>query len=499
LTTAELIQFLDPREVSGPKSEITGELCQDSRQVSDGDVFIAVKGMRTDGHNYINQALKAGASAIICERIPDDISTAKAQLIKVEDTKKILPELAQTYYNEPAKELIITGITGTNGKTTVTTLVYQILQNLGIPAALLGTVYQYIGDQKISSRLTTSDPVSLAKSMRNMVDTGAEHLVMEVSSHALDQGRVAGIPFRCAGFTNLTHDHLDYHGSMEAYADAKKILFDNLDAEAVAIINADDSYASHMIKNCNARIINFGFGADETDVPCEIISQNIFGTKIKVGDTRLQTSLVGRFNAYNAVQAYLTVKNLGYAPDAVASALAHANGAEGRLERVALDQSTPQPLIVVDYAHTPDALYNVLSTLKELKGDDNKLYVVFGAGGDRDRSKRPKMAEIAEKLADRVILTSDNPRFEEPEDIIEGIKEGFSNEENITVLVDRKEAIRAAVKSAQPDDIIAVTGKGHETYQEIKGKRIDFDDRKIARQALEERFNQNAKTGREVT
>lgn len=495
---SEIISFCNPVKVVGNYRGSADTITQDSRKVSAGDVFIAVRGHQTDGHQYIGQAIKNGARLIICEKLPEHTPTGNHTFIQVEGTRQLLGPLAQHINGNPAKKLKLIGVTGTNGKTTVTTLVYQVLQSLGTPASLLGTVYSYILSEKNPSRLTTSDPVGLAQKMVKMVQAGSTHLVMEVSSHALDQMRVKGLEFDVTAFTNLTHDHLDYHGSFEAYANAKKKLFDNLDESAVAIINSDDERSAYMTQDSVATVKTFGFNTTGSNYPCKIHSQTIFGTKVEVENTIIQSPLVGIFNAYNVAQAYLIVRSLGFSSDVVAHALAHVQGAEGRMERVAVETESPQPLVVVDYAHTPDALENVLATLRGVKKETQSLHLIFGAGGNRDRSKRPEMAAIAEKRADVIYLTSDNPRDESPEDIINEIETGFSGNAAYSKEVDRRRAIEKAILAASSDDIVLITGKGHETYQEIKGVRYDFDDRKIARHALNKKLNIHSNSG-EVT
>jgi len=498
LEISELITYCDPVEVSGPKPEILGDLVLNSSEVTlgGGDVFIALKGHSTDGHKYIGQALASGASTIICEYIPEDINTESACFIEVQNTRKLAGPLAQKFAGNPAKELIITGITGTNGKTTVATLVHQVLRELGIASSLSGTVHTAIGDSIHKSRLTTADPVSLAHTMKEMVESGSTHLAMEVSSHALNQLRVKGVEFDYAAFTNLSHDHLDYHGTLEEYARAKKRLFDGLNDEAIAIVNFDDHYGPFMVEDSAAKIISFGFENQDVNVPCYIISENTHGSIVKIGDTVIETPLIGRFNAYNAAQTYLICKAMGFEIDQIKQVLANLPGAEGRMEQVKKPESD-EPLVLVDYAHTPDALLNVLSTLKKLAAKNQIVHVLFGAGGDRDKTKRPEMARTAEKYADQITVTSDNPRTESPEEIIKDISRGFTNRASYNTITDRSEAIKLAIKQASSHEIILIAGKGHETYQEINGERIDFDDRKIARKALATRKNNKTHT-REV-
>jgi UDP-N-acetylmuramoyl-L-alanyl-D-glutamate--2,6-diaminopimelate ligase len=458
--------------------------------VSSGDVFIAIRGIQADGHQYVNEAVVQGASVIVVE---EPVSTEEEVcVIQVTDTRMLLGPLAQAFAGNPSQKMKIIGITGTNGKTTVATLAYQALQQMDVTPALLGTTGKRVGNQAKASNLTTSDPVELAEDMKQAYESGTSHLIMEVSSHALDQERVNGIDFDIAAFTNLSHDHLDYHKDLDSYAQAKAKLFTSLSPEATAIINGDDEYAIRMIEECQAEIIRFSFNK-ALEVECQILSNNTEGLIVRVGKVLIESSLMGTFNAYNLTQAFLICRSLGIQEEALAEALSKADGAPGRLER--LPREKDQPLVLVDYAHTPDALENVLRALNNIKTEQQTLHVVFGCGGNRDRSKRPKMAAIAEEYADKVILTSDNPRNEDPDAIIEEVLSGFENPENIERITDRRKAIIKAVTTADKDAIILIAGKGHETYQEVKGQRHHFDDKEIALDALDNRKSNAKKTG----
>lgn len=492
MTFDELIKLCKPIDVSGPEPEQLGNLTQDSREVQQGSVFIAVKGTQVDGHLFIENAISKGASVIICE--DSYYSDEEVCIIEVGDTRSLVGPLAQAFEGYPAKDLKIIGITGTNGKTTVATLTYQLLQELGgSRPSLLGTVAKRIDDEVLDSLLTTADPIELAKDMRRMVDAKSTHLVMEVSSHAIDQKRTAGIKFTVAAFTNLSHDHLDYHESIQEYAKTKKRLFDELDQDAWAVINQDDEQGKYMALDCHANIIDFSFKKAITH-ECRLLSNTPNGLRLEIEGVEFQSPLVGTFNAYNVAEAVFICKALGYEFTTIARALKTARGAAGRLERVEAGSESPQPTVLVDYAHTPDALENVLSTLSELKTEKQQLHVIFGCGGDRDKSKRPKMAQVAETYADLITVTSDNPRSEDPDAIIDEIMAGFQHEKPVNRQADRKKAIEEAIQQADLDTMILVAGKGHETYQEIKGKRHDFDDRKVALEALKKR-NSNSKTG----
>lgn len=492
MTFDELIKLCKPIDVSGPEPETLGALTQDSREVRDGSVFIAVKGTQVDGHLFIENAISKGASVIICEE--SVYSSEDVCIMEVAGTRSLVGPLAQAFEGYPAQDLKIIGITGTNGKTTVATLTYQLLMELGgARPSLLGTVAKRIDDKELDSLLTTSDPIELAEDMRRMVDANSTHLVMEVSSHAIDQQRIAGINFTVAAFTNLSHDHLDYHDSLQEYAKTKKRLFDELDHDAWAVINQDDEKGKYIALDCPARIIDFSF-QKAISYDCKIVSNTSKGLELSIDGVPFQSSLAGTFNAYNVAEAVFICKALGYEFTTIGRALKSAKGAAGRLERVELSEKENQPVVLVDYAHTPDALRNVLSTLSDLKTKSQKLHVIFGCGGDRDKTKRPKMAQIAETFADIITVTSDNPRSEDPETIIEEITAGFESGQPVNRITNRREAIQQAIKEADPQTMILIAGKGHETYQEIKGKRHDFDDRKIAMEALKKR-NDNPKPG----
>lgn len=479
-------------DVSGPEPEKLGPLTQDSREVGEDSVFIAVKGFEVDGHMFIENAISKGASVVICE--DSYYSDEDVCIIEVADTRSLVGPLAQAFEGYPARELKIIGITGTNGKTTVATLTWQLLMEMGgARPSLLGTVAKRIDDKVLDSLLTTADPIELARDMRSMVDANSTHLVMEVSSHAIDQKRTAGFDFSVAAFTNLSHDHLDYHESWQEYAKTKKKLFDGLNEDAWAVINQDDEQGKFMALDCPAQIIDFSFKKPIT-YDCKIISNSSEGLKLEIEGVEFESPLVGTFNAYNVAEAIFICKALGYEFTTIARALANAKGAAGRLERVESEHPEKQPTVLVDYAHTPDALENVLSTLSDLKTEKQKLHVIFGCGGDRDKTKRPKMAEVAEKFADIITVTSDNPRSEDPEEIIDQIMLGFNADTEVSRISARKEAIEHAIAQADEHTMILIAGKGHETYQEIKGKRHDFDDRKVALEALKKR-NRNSKTG----
>jgi UDP-N-acetylmuramoyl-L-alanyl-D-glutamate--2,6-diaminopimelate ligase len=485
LTLDKLIEICTPLHVTN--ENIDAELTTfaiDSREVKEGSVFIAVRGTQVDGHMFLEDAIGRGAKVVICEEsyyTDEDIC-----VIEVENTQKLAGPIAQAFAGNPGEKLKVVGITGTNGKTTTATLVYQVLSSCGREASLLGTVSKRILDDEFDSKLTTSDPIELANDMKIMADAGSEYLVMEVSSHALHQHRTAGFDFEVAAFTNLSHDHLDYHETLDEYAKAKKILFDQLSESSAAVINIDDQHGRYMVENCAAKKEPLSFNNDSA----YILENSADGISVIVDGQKIESPLVGKFNAYNIGLAYWVCKCLGLDPKEITKALKTAKGAAGRMETVTVE-GEGLPLVIVDYAHTPDALQNVLSTLSAVKDASQKLTVVFGAGGDRDTSKRPEMAKVSEELADKIIVTSDNPRTENPDLIITDILDGFENLDNVKSITNRKDAIERAITEAAENEIILIAGKGHEDYQEVNGERYHFDDREIAREFLTKKAGGN--------
>jgi UDP-N-acetylmuramoyl-L-alanyl-D-glutamate--2,6-diaminopimelate ligase len=450
-----------------------------SREVQKQGVFIAIRGTQVDGHLFLEDAIAQGAKVVICEEsfyTEEDVC-----VIEVEDTRNIAGPIAQAFAGYPANKLKTIGITGTNGKTTTATLVYQILSACGKKVSLLGTVSKRILDKNLDSKLTTSDPIELAQDMKQMVEAGSEYLVMEVSSHALHQRRVGGVHFEVGAFTNLSHDHLDYHETLEEYAKAKKLLFDDLSPSSTAVVNADDAHSKVMLEDCRAQIKELSFKNDTA----HILSNTAEGTCIVIEGQKIESPLVGTFNAYNMGEAFLICKALGLDSKEIATALKSAQGAAGRMESVSISEDADAlPTVIVDYAHTPDALANVLKTLQSIKQEHQTLTVLFGAGGDRDTSKRPEMAQVSAQFAQKIIVTSDNPRTENPDLIIADILAGFDDLESVKSITDRRKAIERAIAEANPHEIILIAGKGHEDYQEINGERHPFDDREIARDCL---------------
>ncbi|MEX2641027.1 MAG: UDP-N-acetylmuramoyl-L-alanyl-D-glutamate--2,6-diaminopimelate ligase [Balneolales bacterium] len=486
----ELISLCEPLAVQGNSAAPMGNLVLDSRKTEPGDVFIAIRGYRSDGHHFLAQSARQGASAMIVEDFDPHITVPQ---IKVGNTRNLLGRLAQAFEGNPSRKLKITGITGTNGKTTVATLIYQVLRRLDHPAALLGTVGTMINDKPGFSRLTTPDAVELARTFRNVAEEDCTFACMEISSHALDQQRAGGIDFAVAGFTNLSHDHLDYHKTADAYARAKKRLFDGLKENAVAIVNTDDPRGEYMVQDCRARVQRYGFNNNQGDA---ILHNNSGGLILEVGGVRITSPLIGTFNAYNLALAYRACRALGCQQGETVAALARSPGAPGRMEKLVFDSAVDLPVILIDYAHTPDALKNVLETLRDVKKENETLHVVFGAGGDRDVSKRPLMAKYAEKYADFITVTSDNPRSEDPSVILDDIFRGFTKTDQVIREADRKEAIVKTIGRADSRSIILIAGKGHETHQEVKGVFHHFDDKLTALDALKVIEKSLAKAGR---
>lgn len=455
-------------------------LTDDSRTVEAGGAFVAVRGTAADGHTFIESAVEAGAKLVVCETVPEAARERfpATHFVDVSDARVVLAEMAAALYNDPSDALRMVGVTGTNGKTTVAYLLHHLLDALGETAGLISTVEVRTGADTDEAALTTPGPVELQRTLRRMVDRDCTACAMEVSSHALDQDRVHGIDYEVGIFTNLTADHLDYHGTPLAYRLAKKKLFDELGPDATALYNADDEDGSEMVADTTATPMSFSLDRS-ADVHVEIRDSGLDGLRLVIDGQECAVRLAGRFNAYNVAAAYGTGRALGHDADAVLDALETASPAPGRFEQLLSEDG---PTVIVDYAHTPDALDRVLQTAREMKPAGTTLRCVFGCGGDRDPSKRRTMGRIAEQRADRVIVTSDNPRTEEPESILNDIRRGVSRPAEMHWVVDREAAIRTAAEEAGPDDVVVIAGKGHESYQIIGTEKRPFDDRDIARQ-----------------
>ena len=455
----------------------------DSRKCTDGSVFFAVRGTQVDGHDYIVKAIENGAKAVVCEHLPEtQVECVKYHV--VDNSAQALGLAASAYYGNPSEKLHLVGVTGTNGKTTIATLLYRLFTDAGYMCGLLSTIENIIGTKVVPSTHTTGDQLELNALLSQMVEAGCEYAFMEVSSHSIDQDRIAGLHFDGGIFTNLTQDHLDYHKTLANYRDAKKKFFDNLPATAFALTNLDDKNGMVMLQNTKATKKTYSLKHD-ADFKGLLMESYFDGMELKINGKAVSTYLVGRFNAYNLLAIYGAATLLGMPEEEVLQEVSKLHSASGRFQMV---NSKDGIVGIVDYAHTPDALENVLSTINEIRTHNETLITVAGAGGNRDSDKRPKMAAAAVKLSDRLIITSDNPRFEEPEEIIRQMKAGVPGEyyNKVLCITDRREAIRTAVALAKKGDIILVAGKGHETYQDVKGVKHHFDDR----EELENAFNE---------
>lgn len=461
---------------------VTG-IGQDSRKVVPGTLFIAVRGTAADGHRFMDAAAESGAVCIVCEELPAVLRDGVTYVV-TDDTREALGHIASAWYGYPSSALTLVGVTGTNGKTTVATLLYEMFRLQGEKVGLLSTVCNYIDDKPVAATHTTPDAITLNALLADMVKAGCSYAFMEVSSHSADQKRIAGLDFDGGIFTNLTRDHMDYHKTTEAYLKAKKSFFDSLGRDAFALVNSDDKNGSVMVQNCKGEVHTYSLSS-VADFKGKIIENRLDGTLISVNGREVETLFVGRFNAYNLLAVYGAAVLLGMAPDTALVRLSMLVPVSGRFQTL---RSSGGLTAVIDYAHTPDAVTNVLNSIKEVIGGKGRVITVVGAGGNRDTGKRPIMAAEAARLSDMVILTSDNPRFEDPDDIIAQMRAGLSPQMSKKVLsvTDRREAIRTALRLAQPGDVVLVAGKGHEDYQEIKGVKHHFNDREVVEEAFNE-------------
>ncbi len=464
-------------------AEVSG-LAFDSRKCEKNGMFFAVRGTKVDGHDYIDKAIELGATAIVCEQMPETLTDGVSYFV-VENSANALGCAASQYYDNPSEKIHLVGVTGTNGKTTIATLLYRLFTDAGYVCGLLSTIENIIGTKVVPSTHTTGDQLEINALMAQMVDAGCEYAFMEVSSHAIDQDRIAGLHFDGGIFTNLTQDHLDYHKTLANYRDAKKKFFDNLPSTAFALTNLDDKNGMVMLQNTKATKKTYSLKHD-ADFKGLVMESYFDGMELKINNRAVSTYLVGRFNASNLLAIFGAASLLGMPEEEVLREVSKLRSAAGRFQMVT---SKDAIVGIVDYAHTPDALENVLSTINEIRTHNETLITVAGAGGNRDADKRPKMAAAAVKLSDRLILTSDNPRFEDPDEIIRQMKAGVGGEyyNKVLCITDRREAIRTAVALAKRNDIILVAGKGHETYQEVKGVLHHFDDREELKKAFEEK------------
>ncbi|MGX9987339.1 UDP-N-acetylmuramoyl-L-alanyl-D-glutamate--2,6-diaminopimelate ligase [Soonwooa purpurea] len=456
-------------------------LAFDSRKVVENSLYVAIKGVLADGHSFINSAIEKGAKAIVCETLPE-ISQNDVTYILVENSSKALGHLASNFYDNPSQKLNLVGVTGTNGKTTVTTLLFDIFKNLGYQSALISTVEYRIADEVIPSTHTTPDVIRLNEMLAKAVEEGCEYAFMEVSSHGIVQDRIEGLHFKVAGFTNITRDHLDYHKTFDNYLAAKKRFFDELEASAVAITNADDKNGNVMLQNTKASRKSFAMKT-MSDFHGKLLEVDFNGMLLNFNGKEFWTTLTGKFNVYNLLLAYGIAMELGMKENEILQAISKLHRVNGRFETLKSDSGI---FFVVDYAHTPDALENILDSINEIRTKNERLICVFGCGGDRDHGKRPQMGKIASQKATVAIITSDNPRTEDPTAIIKEIETGVEpqNFNKYISIPDRKEAIKMAIKFAEPKDIVLVAGKGHETYQEINGVKHHFDDKEVIRELL---------------
>ena len=481
MTIKQLTQATQPRQILGTlEREISG-IEIDSRRIQKGNVFVAMRGTQADGHQFIPKALELGATCIVCETLPDTLDEG-VTYVQYDNTESIVGPLATQFFGNPTQRMKLVGVTGTNGKTTIATLLYEMFRRFGYKVGLCSTVCNYIDGEPIPTECTTPDPITLNRLLGRMADEGCQYAFMEVSSHAVAQQRIGGLTFAGGIFTNLTRDHLDYHKTFEAYRDAKKGFFDILPKGAFAIINADDKNGAFMVQNTKATVKTYS-QRTAADFKAKILEESFDGMNLNVDNHEVYVQFVGRFNVSNLLAVYGAATMLGHKAEEVLIALSAMKPVNGRFETI---RSREGVTAIVDYAHTPDALVNVLTTINEVLQGRGQCWTVCGAGGNRDKGKRPLMAQEAVKHSNRVIITSDNPRFEEPQAIIDDMLAGLTDEQRRTVLsiVDRREAIRTACTLAQPGDVILVAGKGHEDYQIIQGVKHHFDDHEVIRECF---------------
>ena len=479
---SDIIRDIRVKTICGTADVEISDVVIDSRQIRKGHLFVAIPGTQTDGHQYIGRALQQGAVAVLCERIPEDVPADSATFVVVESTEAAIGPVATAFQGYPAEKLKLVGVTGTNGKTTIATLLYNMFRRLGYRCGLLSTVCNYIEGEPVPASHTTPDPVELNRLLRRMVDEGCQYAFMECSSHAIAQRRIGGLKFAGGIFTNLTRDHLDYHKTVENYRDAKKAFFDMLPKGSFAITNADDKNGLFMVQNTRATVRTYSTRS-LADFHARLIECHFEGMYLEIDGREVGVQFIGKFNVSNLLAVYGAAVMLGQQPEDVLLVLSTLKSVAGRLEPI---RSPEGFTAIIDYAHTPDALENVLRAIHEVLQGKGRVITVCGAGGNRDKGKRPLMAQEAVAQSDRVIITSDNPRFEEPQDIINDMLAGLDQRQmkKVVSIVDRREAIRTAVMMAQKGDVILVAGKGHEDYQEVKGVKHHFDDREVVRELM---------------
>lgn len=470
----DILYRVSLEEVIGRTDQDINTIHFDSRQIKTNDCFVAIDGEKANGHDFIKKAVELGATAVICEKMPKDISD-HVTYVKVNDSRQALAYMANHYYDSPSKSLKLIGVTGTNGKTTTTSLMYQLFQHLGFPVGLISTVVIKINEKSISTSLTTPDSLTINKHMKEMVDAGVEYCFMEVSSHGIDQKRTLGLDFDVAVFTNLSHDHLDYHHSFAEYRDVKKQLFDQLSKTAVAVSNKDDKNGEFILQNTSAKKVFYGIKTI-ADFRAKILEKSFEGLKLELNGLEVWSRFIGDFNVYNLLAVYAVASQFDLSELEIVEALTKLEPVAGRFQHLVSPEKKVHA--VVDYAHTPDALENVLKTLNSIRTNNETLTTIVGCGGNRDKTKRPVMGNIATSLSSQVIFTSDNPRFENPDEIIDDVEAGVEaqNTSKYIRITDRGQAIKTACKMAQANDIILIAGKGHETYQDVNGVKNDFDD-----------------------
>ncbi|MCS4304255.1 UDP-N-acetylmuramoyl-L-alanyl-D-glutamate--2,6-diaminopimelate ligase [Chryseobacterium sp. BIGb0232] len=472
----ELVNRIPVIEIHGDNNREVSELVFDSRKVTENSLYIAVRGTVVDGHSFITSSIEKGATAIVCEEFPETLAE-NVTYIKVKDSAKALGHLASNFYGNPSRKLKLIGVTGTNGKTSVSTLLFDVFRNLGYDSALLSTVEIRIGEEIIPATHTTPDVITINKILAEAVEKGCEFAFMEVSSHGIAQNRIEGLHFKVAGFTNLTHDHLDYHKTFEEYLKTKKRFFDDLEDTAVAITNVDDKNGNVMLQNTKAKKKSYALKT-MADYHGKLLEVDFNGMLLNFNGKEFWTTLTGKFNVYNLLLVFGIAEELGFEQNEILQAISKLKRVSGRFETMKSDGGI---FFIVDYAHTPDALENILDSINDIRTKNERLITVFGCGGDRDHSKRPEMGNIASKKSTLAIITSDNPRTEDPGQIIKEIEAGVEPQyfSKYTSIPDRKEAIKMAIKFAEPKDIILVAGKGHENYQEINGVKHHFDDKEV--------------------
>lgn len=475
----DLLKLAGKYEIVGNEGTNVNGIEIDSRNIKEDNAFIAIKGTQADGHNYIGKAIELGAKTIICEKLPET-TVEDVTYVTISDTEDAVGKIATTFYGNPTEKLDLVGVTGTNGKTTIATLLYNMFRAFGYKVGLISTVCNYIDGEAIPTEHTTPDPITLNKLLGRMADEGCKYAFMEVSSHSVAQKRIGGLKFAGGIFTNLTRDHLDYHKTVENYLKAKKAFFDGLPKTAFALTNADDKNGMVMVQNTKAKVATYSLRT-MADFKGKVLEDGFEGMLMDINNTEVNVQFIGRFNAYNLLAVYGAAYMLGKKAEDILLQLSVLKPVSGRFDSMRSPQGYTA---IVDYAHTPDALVNVLNAIHDVLKGRGKVITVVGAGGNRDKGKRPLMAQESVKQSDKVIITSDNPRFEEPQDIINDMLAGLNKEEmkKVLAITDRKEAIRTACMLANQGDVILIAGKGHENYQDIKGVKYHFDDKEIVRE-----------------